>query len=215
MNKEMLLVALTDATTNLREANALIAELPTKDKITAHIEMAKAYALTSIAVALSSGVEQAPETAAETKKTKGGKKDSKDKATEPSNTDVKQPEAETTTPAEAATPAQQDGPIEAPATADAPAPTEEPLIKVVNDVFIQFTRPVIGEDGYDYSTWFMSYVNAVDDKGNSVVGVNWANQFVAAFSQGKRNTVEDLNDDSIMAFIKFVIDSINLANQDK
>lgn len=215
MNKEMLLEVLKDATTNLVKAAELMAELPTKDKVSAHIEMAKAYALTSIAVALANDVEQAPETVAETKKAKGAKKDSKEKALEPSSTDVKQPEQEVAAPAETTTETPKDAPIQAPVQQEAPAQTEESLVKIVNDVFIQFTRPVIGEDGFDYSTWFMSYVNSVDENGNSIVGVNWANQFVAAFSHGKNITVEDLNDDTIMAFMKFVIDSINAVNQGK
>lgn len=219
MNKEMLLEVLKDATNNLGKAAELIGELPTKDKVNAHIEMAKAYALTSIAVALAGDSEQAPETAAETKKTKTK---SKDKAVEPEKavTSVPQEAEKESVVEEVAAPVevpkvQDQAQEEAPAVVpQEEAQSEEPLIKIVNDVFIQFTKPVIEED-FDYSTWFMTYVNAVDEAGNSVVGVEWANQYVAAFSHGKNLTVEDLNEDNVLAFMKFIIDSINAMNQSK
>lgn len=213
MNKEMLLEALKDATINLGKAADLISELPTKDKVNAHIEMAKAYALTSIAVALSGDSEQAPETAAETKKSKSK---TKDKAAEPEK-EVIQQEAnkeEEVAPVQQET-VQEDVPIEIPAEIVQETPAqEEPLIKIVNDVFIQFTKPVV-EENFDYSTWFMNYVNTVDAAGNAVVGVEWANKYVAAFSHGKNLTVEDINEDNVLAFMKFIIDSINAVNQGK
>lgn len=211
MNREMLLTTLKDATSHLTMAEEIVKNLPPKEKANAYIEMAKGYALASIASALAVESIQAPETVAASKKQKEEKS-----AIEEVTEQIAQQTKEVQEKVQEAQEATQKEEIqEAPATAVIPEmppeETEEPLIQIVDDVFIQFTKPVIEED-YDYSAWLMDYVNAVDDEGNVLVGASWANDFVVAFSNGLSQTVEDINEDSVMGYIHFIIDSIDAAN---
>ena len=224
MNKEMLVEMLKDATSQLRAANELIPELTSKEKVTAYIEMAKAYALTSIAVALNSE-EQAPETVAQTKKQKTSHKKTEQQAQaqpEPTpNTSVDTPAVESNEATfedpghemmnDAMAPVQEVAPI---ASAEPQTPASEsemPLVTIIDNIWIQFNRPVVHND-FDYSAWFMGYVNAVDENNQPLVGVQWANDYMNAFTGGRVTTVEALNDDNIMAYLNFVLDAIEAAN---
>lgn len=196
MYKEMLAEMLKDATNQLRMAGELMPELTSKDKAQLHVEMAKAYALASIAVSLNCA-DIAPETVAETKK-------QKEEFVDPGHEML---DEVMETPAQEAPVQVADAPI-----AQEPVQDEMPLISVIDNTWIQFNKPVIFND-FDYSAWFMNYVNAIDENNQPLVGADWANQCVTSFTGGCLNSVEDLNDDNIMAFLEFVLRAIEAANQ--
>lgn len=233
MNKEIIVETLKDAMAQLGLANELMAELTSKEKVSAHIEMAKAYALAGIAAALSDDT-QAPETVAETKlqKTETKAKTTKESTKTAKTTKAVEPkvveaviedddlpfadpaqETELTPEQQAELDHNEDMLAESNLGVDPSITQDEPLVTIIEDTWIQFNRPVV-EDDFDYSAWFMEYVNAVDEEGNPIVGAQWANDYMSLFTSGECTTIECLNDNNVMQFMEFVIDAISKANPD-